>query len=130
MSVIHGNIFIVPNRAHTLEDWLAPESTLDNFQKALSNVGLSPEGKLIQVWYVSDECDNWSSHRWEDHPEFFGSHGLPNHLPEHLLEGVKEGDELVLNFGDKELRLTAAQSDYRYRNFGTFEEAFKQVTLG
>ena len=127
MSTIYGSIFIVPNRASTLEDWFAL-STRDSFRKSLSNLGLKPEGKLVQVWYASGECENWTSHLWPENPEFFGAHGLPNRLPEHLLEGVKEGDEVVLTFGEKELRLTATQKNYRYRRFGTFEEAFERVT--
>lgn len=126
MSTIHGNIFIVPNRASRLEDWLA-QSTRESFKISLSNIGLKPEGKLVQVWYTSQDCDNWTSHKWSENPEFFG--GLPRHLPEHLLEGVKEGDEIVLHFGEKELRLTAAQKAHRYARFGTFEETFKQVSL-
>jgi hypothetical protein len=124
MSTIYGSIFIVPNRASTLEGW--PSSTRNSFRKSLSNLGLKPDGKLVQVWYVSDQCDNWTSHLWLENPEFF--EGLPNRLPEHLLEGVKEGDEVVLTFGEKELRLTAAQKNYRYRRAGTFEETFEQVT--
>ena len=127
MSTIYGNIFIVPNRAGNLEDWLA-QSTRESFKISLENIGLKPEGKLVQVWYTSQDCDNWTSHHWDSNPEFFGAHGLPTRLPEQVLEGVKEGDEIVLHFGGKELRLTAAQKSHRYARFGTFEETFKQVT--
>jgi hypothetical protein len=127
MSTIRGNIFIVPNRACQLEDWFA-QSTRDSFRKSLSNLGLKPEGKLVQVWYTSQDCENWTSHRWPENPEFFGAHGLPERLPESLLEGVKEGDEISLHFGEKTLRLTATQKSYRYARFGTFEETFELVT--
>ena len=123
---IQGSVFIVPSPYRTFGQ--LPRSTQVDVLRSLENVGLTPNGKLVRVWYSSAECDNWRSHRWKENPEFFGCWGLPDMLPESVLAGVDENDEIVLTFGDKELRLTAAQKGYRYRRFGTFEEVFEQVT--
>ncbi len=132
MKTIIGNLFIVPNRASSIDNWMA-KSTRTSMRRSLANVGLQPSDEpLVQVWYISDDCENWGSAKWDENPEFFGSWGIPTYLPASVLKGVKEGDEITLHWtgdGDRrELRLTAAQNDFRYKRFGSFEEVLEMVT--
>jgi len=132
MVVVTGDIFIVPNTAPRLGEVLS-EFARSAITADLAECGLKPAGRLVEVWYTSPDCGNWTDHVWDLHPEFTGGRedggvSSPGRLPEHVLWGVKEGDEIVLNFSGKELRLTAKQLNYRYRRFGKFEEVFEKLT--
>jgi hypothetical protein len=128
MTVVNGTFFIVPNAPFTLADDIA-ESTKDSILRTFENVGVTVEEneKLLEVWYTSSSCDNWTSHPWGENPEFFGSNGLPQHLPQHLLEGIKEGEELTLQWGEKVITVRAAQLGSRYRRFGSFDHVVQRL---
>lgn len=128
MTIVSGTFFIVPNMPIALSDDIA-ESTKDSIRHSLANLGIDVEvgEKLLEVWYTSSSCDNWTSHHWAENPEFFGSNGLPGHLPRHLLENVKEGDVVTLQWGEKMIRVQAAQLEHRYRRFGSFEHVVQRL---
>ncbi len=139
--VIKADIFIVPNEAMDFQDfghnkeWLA--------EKLKKHLGIMPseDEKLVQVWITSEKSDNW------DHPgslqeELGIEYNLlddsrenrlmgyfPSRLPESILSGKREGDIIRLRHKtyDVDIELTCKQQEYRYRNFGAFEEVLKYV---
>jgi len=130
MTIVKGDVFVIPNLAFRLCDDIA-ESTRDDIRTSLANVGIevSDTEELVQVWYRSAECDNWACHPWKAFPKFFGSHGIPERLPLGLLKEVKEGDTLEMQWvGGPTIVITAAQLEGRYARFGRFEEVLEKIT--
>ena len=100
----------------------------------------------IEVWYVTPGNDesNWGSHHIDGYSELKGWKPRTDYLPKSLFEGKKEGDcitfdlPIVKELDDNncdyayayaiiKIQLCLAQTKYRYRNFGTFEEVLKRV---
>jgi hypothetical protein len=127
MTTVKGNFFVVPNKAFRLDD--CTTTTQRSIRAALSNIKetATAEEYLVQVWYVNQACDNWGSHKWDKHPEFFGSYGIPQFVPLRLLEGIREGETLIFEWVDgPTIQLKAAQLEYRYP-FGRFEDVLESV---
>jgi hypothetical protein len=105
----------------------------------------------IQVWYCTPGSDNsnWYDHLIDGYQELEGWQPCCQYLPKSLFEGHKEGDVITFELpierrwhrslkSDPEMKsriemdeivvsLTLAQTKYRYRNFGPFEEVLKHV---
>ena len=131
-AIITGSFFIIPNHASIdAEDEFLPDYVKRARDTELANVGIMCDAdEMVEVWYLSPGCDNWRSHKWGENPEFFGMGGIPSRLPKALLENIKEGDVLTLQWvgaGEpRTIELRAAQLEYRYA-FGRFEEVLKRV---
>jgi hypothetical protein len=127
MTIVKGDFFIVPNPLTNLTE--TDSYLFESFRNALSRsaqiFGVEGGQRFAQIWYASPECENWGSHRWPDHPEFFGSQGIPGWIPTEVLLPLKEGDTLNFQFNGKTVQVTACQLRFRYRDWGPFEKALK-----
>lgn len=136
--MLNGCMFIIPN-ALVKWDELLP-SALEDLCRRLQNLGISPGGPLVQVWWTNGDCDNWVAHRWEDHPELFGNIG--SYLPVSLFEGKVEGDKLRFTLAraqaqigehyldqpcEVEIEVELRQLGFRYQWAGKFEEALQRL---
>ena len=149
----NADVFVIPNHASTADEFIFGKETR---KETVSNVcfanavSYSPEmDKLIQLWIVSDDLQ---SDNIEDHGFIYKFNGkeyrchLPAYchsLPKTVLpskegetktviipnciaeERSHDADEEIIF--DLELHLTAAQTKYRYKNFGNFEDAVRYV---
>lgn len=149
-KVIKGDVFIVPNYASELNDF--PEHNQDWFKEKLSRltgIEAEKEERMIQLWITSNTCDNWQDRfagfqkiigilnteseeiKWENRrgreARLLGY--FPRYFPSKIFEGKNEGDIVTLDCPEYEvvIELSCKQLDYRYKNFGRFEEAFKYV---
>jgi hypothetical protein len=131
-------MFIIPNALIPLDE-LFP-SALEDTTRRLRNLGIAPEGPLVQVWWTSGDCDNWVSHRWEDHPELFSN--ISAFLPVSLFEGKVEGDKMRFTLSTAqaqvgehyldqpcavEIEVELRQLGFRYQWAGKFEEALQRL---
>lgn len=109
---------------------------------------------VIQLWFVSDDLDseNLGDHGFRFYIEDDKYLVPPSEskilscLPKKMFEGLREGETRTIlipmndteihncNTGDEEkvdielrLTITAAQSKYRYKNFGNFEDTLSMV---
>lgn len=94
----------------------------------------------IQVWGVSEYSENCGSHGWGIHSPMgeAGHRRMPEYLPAKFCELFKkDGDEVVTLVQydgrghkldeDIEIHWVAAQGKYRYRGWGDFSEAVRDV---
>lgn len=136
--MLNGCMFIIPNALIPLDE-LSP-STLEDLTRRLKNLGIAPEGPLVQVWWTSGDCDNWVAHRWDDHPELFSN--ISSHLPVSLFEGKVEGDKIKFSLSRAqaqvgehyldqpcavEIEVELRQLGFRYQWAGKFEEALQRL---
>ena len=120
----------------------------DTKELATSVLGKEPDEdeRYIQMWYVVKDlnCENLSDHgaRVELDGETYYI-GMPtSFLPYSILKGKSDGDTIDVTFRnswdidldheDEEtvkitMHVTLNQKDYRYRNFGSFQEVLKKV---
>lgn len=151
----NGRIFVIPNHAGSINSlkYHCQDSKNEKIKKLTDLCELNDRDiddlinePLIQLWIVSDDL---KTNNLEDHgfrfnignEEFFGyAYGI-GHLPKSFFDGKKEGDILSLkykgwyvakndgNHNDMllELNLELCQHEYRYKNFGQFEEVISKV---
>lgn len=145
-TTIRGNIFIIPNHATRANSPYWFVNPYKEYGEAVDYYGLpetwKPVGKdqLVQVWVTSTQVDNWACERvktakmfgktidynaedWDDTVMAF-----PSHIPARVLVDLEEGD--VINFqtpNGLNVELVCCQTRFRYKNFGRFEEALKEV---
>lgn len=123
--------FIIPNKVDTfkkenhlhLNAKLARWGIVEKFQE---------EESIIQLWITSDESDSWADHGAPK--ELFntleptGKNYFPQYFPYSIFKDKKEGETItILLDGKHELNLTLAQTKYRYKSFGNFEDALSFV---
>ena len=149
-KIIKGDVFIIPNCASKMADF--PEHTQDWFKEKLSRltgINIVEDEKMIQLWITSNNCDNWQDcfagfqkaiglikdeaeeDLWEKRGREARLLGyFPGYFPSKIFEGKNEGDIVTLDCPEYNvvIELTCRQLDYRYRDFGRFEEAFQFVT--
>ena len=73
---------------------------------------------LIAVHIESQDCQDWLSQRYHDYTGY---------IPYSLIKGVKEGEVILINWGDHPIQLKAVQSNYKYSEHTKFEEALKDI---
>ena len=76
------------------------------------------EKHLIAVHIKSQDCQDWLSQRYHDYTGY---------IPYSLIKGVKEGEVILINWGDHPIQLKAVQSNYKYSEHTKFEEALKDI---
>ena len=151
------DLFIVPNHAVSLIDDYMPLYYVKKQIQALyeikkaNNCMIGMKDQLVQVWYCNEQCENAVRHDPyvvdQEGREWDISFNLGEYLPEPILRELHEGETSIINIPvtlkyydvetkNKERRsaimkahITPKQKAYRYREFGTFEEALKRVLL-
>ncbi len=128
-QVISGNVFIIPNmlfKPSSESEFHVEQfnrSTKPRIEKVVGR-SVSEDEVYVQVWAYdpNDNNSNWADHSWpgKEITRF------PHYLPLKELEGLKEGETIVLNSENFEISLTANQLGTRYRSFGRFEEVLKE----
>ncbi|MCM1440210.1 MAG: hypothetical protein NC131_13555 [Roseburia sp.] len=152
-NVLEGNleVFIIPNEGGLVTKWLSESvqksMTEDiNAIAELSGFEFDPKKDvLVQLWFCGMECENLVDHfvhaEDEDGNKVMFRAGNIGNLPAKIFDGKKEGDTIDITFPvtvfnrgediEKEITVkatvTLAQTKYRYRRFGNFEEVLKQV---
>lgn len=152
-NVLEGNLeaFIIPNKGGLVTNWLS-ESTqqrmINDIKKIsiLSSKEFDPKNDpVVQLWFTGMGCENLVDHylhaETDDSKRVYMRARNLGHLPASFFEGKKEGDSIDLVFpatcevadSDDELNITVkakvtlAQTKYRYRSFGNFEDVLRQV---
>lgn len=149
LEVINGVVtvndmeaFIIPNGAFMAKDILCdgPRNrmimVLDKIGKASHFEAFDPEKDLlVDLWYCSKEAesDNICDHGFKitcSPDDLFKGNYLSDikSLPVKWLQDLKEGEgfNMIVPYHEKikfVLHITTAQSKYRYKNYGTFENA-------
>jgi hypothetical protein len=140
--------FIIPNSPTRINDLFMDSAKLDILQLAIDNHQiLEPANdKIVNLWLVSEEGDNLSDHGLtvtsgdkEYYLPYFGD--TFDNIPAHFFEGLCEGENLNLKVtrwgrkvNDKEtevditVKMCLAQSKYRYRRFGDFQDVLYKLT--
>lgn len=155
MFEISGDVFIVPNKYSTLtvesKRWYNKNERLAKFEKLanLNNLeNFDPDiTKIVEIWVVVPEMtENLHDHGiYLDNEQYRAlDHSI---VPTELFEGKVEGDVVSIiiplercfkvpsEFGLVQTRkqinvkfnLRLAQREYRYRNFGNFEDVLRKV---
>lgn len=151
----NADIFVIPNMASLAKDRLFnSEKIVETFRNLaeMNQLQYDPDNdKLVQLWYTSE--DDLATSNLKDH----GGHvenedgtlytiKLANdlgRLPESFFRGKTEGETINIKIpawaytrsSDKrmdiilDMTLTLNQHDYRYSNFGNFEDVVKYVCI-
>ena len=147
---IHANaeVFVIPNSANKVSEYTF-RSVIDNAHRMCENLGMEfdeKNDKLAQFWTSSDDLDteNLSCHGFSfevDGQEVYSEY-IPECIPVKIYKDIKEGEsrEVIYEFEGHiyepkssrvpvrlVLNVTAAQSKYRYRRFGNFEDVLEDV---
>ena len=153
---VNVDAFIIPNSAGYVNDFLL-DSYKERYNRYMTDIcqqcGVdfdTENDKIVQIWFTSEELksDNLEAHGFE-----YESDGLVQdftfrygYLPYPVLKDLKEGDSIDLDLEATEdtwlkddsdicvkrviivpMHITFRQLEYRYRNFGTFEECLRRV---
>lgn len=143
------DVFIIPNKLGRIMDIRYPGEGYYTSLESVYNVNglsLNMYSHLIQLWWTGAGNNNWENHYpvvIKDEVEYLVRFSAYT-LPYDLVKGWKEGVEVALDMPvelisladpgcrKKEvwtLMVTPRQKDYRYRSFGTFEDARCKVML-
>lgn len=152
-NLLFGDVFIIPNPAFSnkKDSSFKLPSFMDELNKVFySNSDLNEEKisfddtRFIECWFCNPDNDNWRDHGitgLEDGIDGDSWRLSTAWIPEWIFANKKEGDGVTLtlpvqrrdeNRGVCETSMVIAsvilaQTKYRYRNFGTFEEVLKRV---
>ena len=148
-----ANAFIIPNGAREVSEFISLDKAngtyryLQEFAK-LNNTEICDSDKVVQVWFHSNEVDsdNVVDHGFKVTLNDGTQTGIrPSNLqwiPAKMLEGIKEGDSMMLvspaftNYNRTRqskidvilhISMICQQKGYRYARFGNFEEVVKSV---
>ena len=150
---IKGDIFVIPNHAGKAEDFLGSFSEkMAEYGKKIceANGKMYDEDNdyFVQTWMVSEDAgsDNMARHGFDvdvDGEKYY-IWRLEENIPRQLID-LSEGESATINLLGKGYRnsedftndnyvdvmipviFTAAQTKYRYRNFGNFEDVIERV---
>lgn len=152
----NAEVFIIPNHAGPFSTMVLKDFARPVYQKicADNNIEFDEEENLIQLWFTSEDelhSENLVRHGFSFNIDGTSYHTTPNWEYEQLplkLVDIKEGETFDLWLKDfpcwtkdKDaedgyiddipvdilLHVKANQSEYRYRNFGTYEETLRRV---
>ena len=126
-----GDFFIIPNRAEKVANYAPRVRQRVERLARLNKMDLAPDDQVVEVWITNKDTDNLVDHGIHVHSLTSDDEWIRptcGLLPLKLIKSVKEGesvDILMPCIRNKLLicRLTAAQRKYRYKNFGSFEDA-------
>lgn len=121
-----GDVFVIPNRVGTVGKLCEHVQRRVYELAEINKMPIGSEDVLIGLWFVGEETENLV-----DHGTMFGGkhrRAKCNLIPAKLLMGLHEGEMLKINLpcdnGDIiRCEVKAAQKKYRYRSFGSFEDA-------
>ena len=106
------DVFIIPNSACSVEE------AKSNYPSELqSELFISDDERMVQMWVTNDECENWDCHK----NPFCHYGAFPSRFPASLFKGKKEGDVVDIVIGGATFHMKLAQTAYRYRSHGNFE---------
>lgn len=148
-ETIVADLFIIPNTASKAANFMSMAETRKNEMEQLCKANglvFDPEDPLVQIWVTNDDVENFQDH----HPRFIMGgkvyeYNLQTRLPYSILKNIKEGETFDITIPVKgrpvdldedtkspveteiNFKLTAKQTEYRYRRFGKFEECLRMV---
>ena len=76
------------------------------------------EKYLIAVHVESQDCKDWLCQHY---------HNYTGYIPYSLIKGTKEGETILINWGEHLIQLKAVQANYKYSEHTKFEEALKDI---
>lgn len=153
--VCNADVFIIPNRSISIKDALFNDTKHLMSRTFSMNYDTSPNEEtdlFVEVWVTTPGNDNsnWIDHYvdplWEEISKKEMLDGksqwrlAATRLPKAIFDGYKEGDVVTVNLpitrwtenGTIEnawikVSLCLAQTKYRYKDFGKFEEVLRRV---
>lgn len=139
----NADVFIIPNGLHRVCEYLSDSVKKSKAELATRVCELNgleefdiEHDRLIQLWFTSKELgsDNICRHGFgiiEDGKEDFMTPYDMEELPVKIFEGKSEGDTISIKVPDGDIILdmnvTLNQQDYRYKNFGTFDQCIEKL---
>ncbi|MBP5593999.1 MAG: hypothetical protein J6Y02_01360 [Pseudobutyrivibrio sp.] len=143
----NAEAFIIPNQAGKITAFWCSSAAREVKELATSVLGEEPDEDeiYVQMWYVAKDlgCDNLVDHRAR--VEIDGKKYVigmeASYLPYSLLRDRVEGDTISITFPNHTrvwedelgynipitMHVTLNQNDYRYRNFGPFQDVLRKV---
>ena len=134
IPVIAGDLFIVPNIAYSKSSMVDKESWAElttSIQKrwlqfggtqSQYEVAVPDTARFVRIWMTSEESENWVDHL---HPQVEGR--MTECVPSNWLEGLEDGDRLIISTDKYVFVLTMNQGKYRYRSHGDFVKVLETV---
>lgn len=146
----NAEAFIIPNHAGKLEDFWFDSVRTEAKKQAARVLGHEPKENdwFVQLWYVAKDlnCENLVDHN--AYVDIDGKNYVIRmdscFLPYEILKDKDDGDTVDVYFtngrrdwDDEDekpsqieivMHVTLNQHDYRYRNFGTFQQVLNKVT--
>ncbi len=151
----NAEIFIIPNSAAKISSYFEVfQNKYRDLAIKLCNdndVEFNEETDyMVETWICSDELrtENLQNHgciiRIDGKKYYLDGGRIKRDIPSTILKNLKEGESIVIKFNDiqiedydsdderkyninLELNITAAQTKYRYKRFGNFEDTLKYV---
>ena len=145
----NAEAFIIPNKSGKITDFWSGSVTNSVKEVATSVLGKEPDKneRYVQMWYVAKDlnCDNLADHGAivEIDGKKHNIRLASSYLPYSILKGKNDGDVIDVVFRNAyhewlnddvdaagepiTMHVTLNQKDYRYRNFGSFQETLKKV---
>ena len=100
-----------------------PESKIqDEVQGSIFIIPNAIHNGKVQVWATNDANENWCDHGYDAFGERF-----PSRLDPEIFHGKSEGDIVEFTVGKTTCKLKLAQTEFRYRNFGNFEDVLEKL---
>ena len=142
--IIECDAFIIPNQTSSISNKIflrEDDSYIIRFKEfcdinkvEYDDITAVPQ---VNLWFTNNEIDNIARHNFTINSIKISNTYMSNIelLPLTLVKGVKESEEFSFLYqydepGNEHLVkfvCTAAQTKYRYRMFGTFEEVLKNI---
>ena len=151
---LNMEIFIIPNQGGYVSGfWTGVEkqTKIANMLCDLNGYDFDPnKDKVVQVWSCCSDCNNMQDHFFhasDDNGKDYRFRFPSAYIPAKIFEGYKEGDSLDIVYKMKPsdwdleevedmesipefeftFHTTLAQTKYRYRSFGNFEDVLVRV---
>ena len=142
--IIECDGFIIPNQVSSISNKIflrEDDSYIDSFRKFcdINKVEYDDITAIPQVnlWFTNNEIDNIARHNFIIDGIKFSNSYMNNVelIPLPMVKEINEGETMSFLYqydepGNEHLVkfvCTAAQTKYRYRRFGTFEEVLKKI---
>lgn len=147
--------FIIPNAITKISKFISADSKFEYMKSLMKetapDMDLTMDDELLQLWFVSSDlnvdnlCRHSSEITLENGREVSFRPSEIEDLPVKIFADKKEGDiiDIIFNYNAKDclftktedfsfkvvMHLQLAQTEFRYRNFGKFEECFQRLSV-
>lgn len=117
-TILRGEMAVkAPQYSINLKKHLVLRDKINNIIRSYG-VDEADEIFLIAVHVESQDCQDWLFQRY---------HNYTGYIPYSLIKDTKEGEVILINWGEYTIQLKAVQANYKYSEHTKFEEALKDI---